>query len=153
MKRLRDRLLLFTEIAIGTFALDQITKMLVLSAEKNLPWELIPHMLQIEIFKNTGIAFSIPLPSISIVPLILVLMVGGAFFLHRELDLRKPLAVVALGLIVGGTLGNLFDRIRLGYVVDFISVWKFPVFNVADAAITGGIGILILWYGVLEKKE
>lgn len=152
MKRLRDRLLLFTEIAIGTFALDQIVKWWVMGAEKKLPIVLIPQILQIELFKNTGIAFSIPLPSISIVPLILVLLVWGAWYLHRELDLQKPLAVTALGLILGGTIGNLFDRVRLGFVVDYISVWKFPVFNIADAAITVGIGMLILWYGVLEKK-
>ncbi len=153
MKRLRNQLLLFTEIAVGTFALDQLVKWWIMSVEKKLPFVLIPEIFQIEFFKNTGIAFSIPLPSISIIPLILILLVCGAWYLNRELDLRKPLAVTALGLIVGGTLGNLFDRVRLDYVVDFISVWKFPVFNIADAAITIGIGILILWYGVLEKSE
>ncbi len=79
------------------------------------------------------------------------MIVVGGWYLHRELDLRKKLAITALALIVGGALGNVLDRLRLGYVVDFISLWKFPVFNVADIAITGGIGVLIVWYNALEK--
>ncbi len=149
MKRMKKRLIFFLEIVVLILALDQGTKLLMLQGSGG---DIVPGMVRFTLFKNAGIAFSIPLPSWIIVPLVVILIIIGAKYLHRELNLKKPLALAALGLILGGALGNLIDRIRFGYVVDFISIWKFPVFNVADAAITIGIGILILWYGVLEKK-
>ncbi|MFA7277809.1 MAG: signal peptidase II [Candidatus Gracilibacteria bacterium] len=145
------RLIWFTEIASVTTIIDQLVKSTITSSTK-LPIEIIPGYVQMMLFKNEGIAFSIPLPTIVIVPLVLLLILFGAFYLKKELDLTKPLALTAIGLIIGGTAGNLIDRFRFGYVIDFISIWKFPVFNIADAAITIGIGILILWYGVLEKR-
>lgn len=145
------RLIWFTEIASVTTIIDQLVKSTITSSTK-LPIEIIPGYVQMMLFKNEGIAFSIPLPTIVIVPLVLLLILFGAFYLKKELDLTKPLALTAIGLIIGGTVGNLIDRFRFGYVIDFISIWKFPVFNIADAAITIGIGILILWYGVLEKR-
>jgi signal peptidase II len=65
---------------------------------------------------------------------------------------------LSLGLIIGGALGNLIDRVQLGYVVDFIDVyyrnWHFPAFNVADSAITVGVALLLL-DGILQgfKKD
>ena len=60
---------------------------------------------------------------------------------------------LSLGLIIGGAIGNLVDRVRLGYVVDFIDVyyksWHFPAFNVADSAITVGVALLLL-DGILQ---
>lgn len=149
MKRMKKRLIFFLEIVALILALDQGTKLLMLQGSGG---DIVPGLLRFTLFKNAGVAFSIPLPSWIIVPLVVMLIIIGAKYLHRELNLKKPLALAALGLILGGALGNLIDRVRFGYVVDFISIWKFPVFNVADAAITIGIGILMLWYGVLEKK-
>lgn len=146
------RLLWFIEIALTTIAIDQLIKSVITGSTK-LPIEIIPGYVQMILFKNEGIAFSIPLPTIVIVPLILLLIFFGAWYLKKELDLTKPLALTAVSLIIGGAIGNLIDRLRLGYVIDFISVWKFPVFNIADAAITIGIGILILWYAAFEKAK
>jgi signal peptidase II len=55
-----------------------------------------------------------------------------------------------MGLILGGALGNVIDRIRLGYVVDFIQVGWFPIFNLADSAITVGAALLMLQYALDE---
>lgn len=67
---------------------------------------------------------------------------------------------LGLSLVLGGAIGNLVDRIRLGYVVDFIDVhfsgWHYPAFNVADSAITCGVALLLLdalWFGRTVKKE
>ncbi len=146
------RLIWFIEITLTTIVIDQLIKFAITSSTK-LPIEIIPGYVQMMLFKNEGIAFSIPLPTIVIVPLVLLLILFGALYLKKELDLTKPLALTAVSLIIGGAIGNLIDRLRLGYVIDFISIWKFPVFNVADTAITIGIGILILWYAAFEKVK
>ena len=65
-----------------------------------------------------------------------------------RLQAREKLTAAALGLIIGGALGNLIDRVMNGYVVDFIDVyyrdWHWPAFNLADSAITGGVILLLL---------
>ena len=79
----------------------------------------------------------------------LALLVGGVIlvWIHR-LQPQQRLLAAALALVLGGAIGNLIDRLRLGYVVDFISVhyrdWYFPTFNVADAAISVGAALIIL---------
>jgi signal peptidase II len=60
---------------------------------------------------------------------------------------------LALGLQLGGALGNWIDRMTVGYVVDFISVGNFPVFNVADSCITIGVGVLLLGVILQERQE
>ena len=79
----------------------------------------------------------------------LALAVSGAILLWlRKLHLNQSLLAAALALVLGGALGNLWDRVSLGYVVDFIDLyyghWHWPAFNVADTAITVGAALLIL---------
>jgi signal peptidase II len=78
-----------------------------------------------------------------------VILIGLVWQFARE---RQPQwwQIVATGAIAGGALGNLIDRIRLGYVVDFISVGSWPNFNVADSAVT--IGALLLCWGWLRSN-
>jgi signal peptidase II len=88
-----------------------------------------------------------------LVALTVAISAGVAAWLWRE---RNRLDVVALGLVLGGAIGNIVDRIRFGYVVDFLHFfwgeWHFYVFNVADAAITVGV-ILLLLRAVLRGDE
>ena len=76
-----------------------------------------------------------------------VISVALVIWLYR-LPAKQWLLALSLGLILGGALGNLWDRLVLGYVVDFISVhyrgWYFPAFNIADSAITVGAGCMLL---------
>jgi signal peptidase II len=60
---------------------------------------------------------------------------------------------IALAMQMGGAIGNLIDRLRFGPVTDFIAVGAFPVFNIADASITVGVAILLLYLWILERKE
>ena len=60
--------------------------------------------------------------------------------------------MIALGMQFGGSIGNLIDRITIGHVTDFISVGRFPVFNIADASVTVGVGIMILGVWLQERK-
>lgn len=146
----------FTFVMTTVLAMDQISKTLI-SSSTNLPKTIIENFLGIPSFAriilhyNSGIAFSIPLPQVVIIPLILIIIVIGLRTLAREIHLDHILSRTCLALILGGTLGNLIDRLRLGSVVDFIAIWKFPVFNIADIAITCGIAILVLGYSMVKK--
>ncbi len=107
---------------------------------------------QITYANNTGAAFglfqnhTLVLTIISIIGVIAILV--GYRFVNRIAVLQSMPWRVVLGLVLGGTLGNLIDRARLGYVTDFIDFHYWPAFNVADASVT--IGILIFAYFLLR---
>ncbi|WP_245860730.1 signal peptidase II [Candidatus Chloroploca asiatica] len=99
---------------------------------------------------NTGVAFSMFQGHPELLTIAALCIVAGAiYFYTAHLDHHQPLIQASMGLIMGGAFGNLIDRIRLGYVVDFISVGWFPIFNVADSAIT--IGAVLLIYQFLRE--
>lgn len=120
---------------------DQLTKMLV---ERFLivPTFVVPGFVWLSYTKNTGIAFGMFARS----PWVLWVTFFATFFLSLVPSFVKCSALTKVGLqmIVGGAIGNVIDRFRLGYVVDFINVRYFPaVFNVADFFISVG-GVLVL---------
>jgi signal peptidase II len=127
-------------------AADQLTKFWVRS---NLaPHQSIPEegFLQITHVKNTGAAFG--LFTGQTLPLIITALVGIAALLlcYRYPPLDTTLSRSALGLLLGGTVGNLADRLRLGYVTDFIDIGIWPAFNIADSAIVVGASILAFFF-------
>jgi signal peptidase II len=130
-----------------TLAVDQISKAVVrTSIGTNETITVITGVLDLAHVQNTGAAFGM-LPGqrelFIAVPLLMLLAV--AVYWHRERP-RAWLVVVPLGLVVGGALGNLFDRAFRGHVTDFLSFSFFaPVYNIADTAIVVGVGGLILW--------
>ncbi len=97
---------------------------------------------------NPGIAFSIMLPSGLQTPLITVALLLIVFLALQGRHSR--IASVAFGLIIGGALANILDRVADGLVTDFIQVGTFPVFNIADSCIT--IGVVLLLVDMLMKK-
>ncbi len=126
---------------------DQLTKVWVRSYEEA---EVIHQLgfLQLIHVQNTGASFGIfkghsfTLMIVDIVGVVVLLAM--AFYLYRRLPyLVTLLNIIAFSLIMGGTVGNLIDRIRLEHVTDFIDVGFWPVFNVADSAITVGVVILV----------
>ena len=86
----------------------------------------------------------------------LIVAAGLGFWLYRT---RRKWPALALGLIIGGALGNVIDRLRLGWVIDFIdfhvNTWHWPAFNIADAAITVGVGMLLIdgLFGTAKKPK
>jgi signal peptidase II len=98
--------------------------------------------LVIEYVQNRGAAFGV-LGDLGPVLTVLAVMVLAALlvYYHRA-AVKSPWLVGAVGLIAGGAVGNLIDRLWLGYVVDFITVGPWPTFNLADSAITVGVGLL-----------
>ncbi len=116
------------------------------------------HIIHIQ---NTGSAFglfrgqSTPLAIIAIASLVLMILVAILVY-RRYYYLVTKWNAVAYGLIVGGTAGNLIDRLRFGRVTDFIDPTIWPVFNVADSAISVGavmVGISLIRFTMAEKKE
>lgn len=115
--------------------------------------ELIPGFFNLTHIVNTGAAFGLLageptlVRQLFFVGVALVALVA-IIFIHRQVRGQHPLFAHALGLIAGGAVGNLIDRIRFGGVTDFLDfylgAWHWPAFNVADSAITIGVGLFIL---------
>lgn len=85
----------------------------------------------------------------------IVITLGVIYWLYQE-DSKNKLNILAAGCIIGGALGNIYDRINYGFVVDFIDVYAgvyhWPVFNVADIAISIGV-MLLLWNMIFDKEQ
>ena len=142
--------------------LDQITKFL--ASQNRLIIRVIPGFFNIYYVENTGAAFGILQGKQIFLTLVSIIAIGILLFLFIYEREEKRGMLYALALILGGTGGNLIDRLRLGYVVDFLQFYvKFggnhyywPSFNVADSAITTGVGILIivtLWQERMSKEH
>lgn len=146
------RLPLVPLLGAAIIAVDQLTKWIVVS---NLPVDRpffpIPPLsgiFAITFVTNSGIAFGLFKEVGTFFILLAVIAVALILFSVRRLPAHHRLVRVALGLALGGAIGNLVDRVRLGYVVDFIDLRFFPIFNLADSAIVIGMVLLAisLWH-------
>lgn len=149
---MKSKYLLVFFIIVSVLVIDQATKLIVvrhLHLHETIP--VIPGFFNLTHARNTGAAFSL----LSGLPPAVRLMFFGAVttvaliviaYMIRKTD--RMLQTVSLSLIAAGAAGNLIDRVRLGEVVDFIQwyyrsfVW--PSFNIADSAISVGVGLLVL---------
>ncbi len=116
--------------ALFVISLDQLTKFLV----EDLSF----------VVKNTGAGFGILQGQQSILIWISFFVIGLIFFCYDKIPANKYVQL-SVGFILGGTIGNLIDRIRLDYVIDFIDLKFWPSFNIADSALTIGTLILIIY--------
>lgn len=127
--------------------LDQFTKFLVLheiSLHESVP--VIPGIFHLTLVFNRGIAFGWFRNHDSLLFLLITLSLGILLWFSRYVS-RWPLwSRWAFALILGGALGNWIDRVRFGYVVDFFDFRIWPVFNVADSAITAGVSLYVLMF-------
>ena len=141
-------------IILIVLALDQASKLLVSSnmgLGESIP--VIPGLFHLTLVRNSGMAFgllsahAIPYKPI-LVTLLSVVALGAVAVYAIRTPSYERLSHFGLAFILGGAAGNIIDRIRLGYVVDFLDVFyrgsHWPAFNVADAAICTGVGLLLL---------
>lgn len=144
-------------VSAAVILLDQITKQLVIRELAHYESITVLPFLNWFHLHNTGAAFSMlsELPPVFFVLLGVGVSIGILIWLRRNPTGQRVLAA-GLALILGGSLGNVIDRVRLGHVTDFIDFhiddWHFAAFNVADAAITLGAGLLILDM-ILESRR
>ena len=143
------KLMLVGSVALIVVAIDQGTKHWALSALQNGPINVVGS-LRWNLLFNTGTAFSLGSGK-GLGPVISILAIGVVVALSLGYTSRFRLGAVAAGLIAGGAIGNLMDRafrgddgFLHGAVIDFIDLQWWPVFNVADAAICIGAGLLVL---------
>lgn len=151
------RLATMAGITAGVVALDQATKAAVRAAGEagQLPRTLIPGVLDLKLVYNTGAAFSFGAGGGAtwfFALVAVIIFVGVAFYLCAEENLSR-LEVVSLCAVAAGGIGNLIDRLMAGQVTDFLATTfiDFPVFNVADIAVT--CGVIVMLACVLFRRE
>lgn len=144
----RRRWIVFLGLAAVVFVVDQVVKAWIVgSFEANVPVNVVGDWLRIALTHNNGGLFGM-FRDQALVFAVFSIAVSGLIVWYHGHGARGLLMSVALGLLLGGALGNLADRLRYGYVNDFVDMgigsWRFYTYNVADAAITTSILLLIL---------
>ncbi len=153
----------FYAVALTVILLDQVSKLLIqatMPLGHSIP--IIPDLFAIVHVLNPGAAFGLLADQAAGVrgPFFIgvsLLAIGFIlYYRHRRLD-DHPLALFGLSLILGGAVGNLMDRLRIGMVIDFIDVhyyqYHWPAFNVADSGITVGVSLMMLTMILDERRE
>ena len=144
-------------VCAALLAADQITKKII---DERLPAggiDVIKNYFAIRKVYNTGAAWGVLSNATLILAVVSLVVAAALLFAYVQAD--SNLIKLALGLLVAGAAGNVIDRFRLGYVIDFLSFYnvfgyEFPVFNVADICVTSGtIGILIFLLFCSRKKK
>ena len=146
------KLFLFFPLTIFALFLDQVSK-IYFNTILTQPISLFGDFFSLRIEHNLGMAFSLTLPYPLQLTLNLVFFGFLVIYLFRHLDFNKSLSQIILAILVAGALGNILDRIRLGYVIDFISIGSFPIFNLADSFITVSIFLLMLFYDKIKRTN
>lgn len=139
-------------IALDQWSKDLVREQIALGSEV-YPIPFLAPFFRFTYVKNTGAAFGIfqnantPLLILSI---LISLVVLWLYFKAED----EPLVFrISLAMMLGGAIGNMIDRIRFGFVIDFIAVGRFPVFNIADSAVTVGVAIMLIAMLIQERKE
>ena len=146
-------------VAGAVVALDQWTKWLVRSSlpfqgtwlPSGLEW-LGPYARVVH-WNNSGAAFGSFQSGNSVFTVLAIAVVLAILYYYPRVDARDWTLRLAMGLQLGGAAGNLIDRLQMGRVTDFISIGSFPVFNIADSAISIGVAVLLLGVWLREKEH
>jgi signal peptidase II len=131
-------------IALAALAADQLTKLLVTNRLAIDEGVHVVGPFWIHHVQNSGIAFGLFSQATAVVILATGVAVAWMLLFFGRSGARHPVLPVALGLVIGGSVSNLFDRVRLGYVTDFLDFRYWPAFNLADTFIVVGVLVLLL---------
>ena len=143
-------------VTLITLIIDQITKGLIATNLKITDTiSVIPNFFRLTYLQNTGGAFSILTDHVLVLLLFTVVFLLVFYYIIKNKKDWDLLSIITYGSLLGGILGNFIDRIRLGYVVDFLDFnignYHYPVFNIADIGIT--IGIILLIYAIIRGED
>jgi signal peptidase II len=137
-------------VAAGVVALDQATKAVVRATVDRGDREAVLPGVEIVHTRNTGVAFGALQGGGTVVTVVIALALV-ALLAYFATHVRRPLVWLPTGMLLGGAIGNVVDRVRSGAVTDFVQLpLGFPPFNVADMSITFGVVVLLL---VLERND
>jgi signal peptidase II len=156
--------LIVAAIALGVIIIDQFTKALVLGHFRGQhAFDVVPvigNIITLENYGNTGAAFSSFTKSPGLLAFLILVAIGVIGWMYWSTRPRgNPWLKATFGLIIGGAVGNLIDRVRLGYVVDFVHFqipaihYDFAVFNMADSAICIGVVALGIIFWTLPRES
>ena len=139
-------------VAVAALAADQLTKHLV-SSRLALDEEVgVVGPLSIHHVQNSGIAFGLFSSATPVVIVLTGLAVAWMVAFFARSGARHPVLPVSLGLVIGGSVSNLVDRVRLGHVTDFLDLRFWPAFNLADSFIVVGVGILLVTLLLADRE-
>jgi len=148
LKRSKADIAIFLSGVSGVILIDRLSKIFFAHLlDLNESLIVIKNFFYFTLVHNTGIAFGLFKDCgfvFIIIPLVLTALLIYNIYYYRNSEQLSRVYIVAFSLILGGAIGNLWDRIALGYVVDFIDFRIWPVFNIADSAITIGAAIILL---------
>jgi signal peptidase II len=131
-------------VALAAVAADQLTKAIVTSELALNEEAKVVGPFSIHHVQNSGIAFGFFAQATSLVILLTAIAVVWMLYFFARSGARHAVLPVALGLVIGGSVSNLVDRVRLGHVTDFLDFTYWPAFNLADTFIVVGVAILLL---------
>lgn len=156
-EELRQRWVRPALVAVLVIVIDQLSKAWIwreLGPIEGSSRPLLGSWLSLTLVKNNGVAFGLfqNIPYFFTITSVLI-SIGAILFYRYQLPNNRPWVQLSLGLIVGGAIGNIIDRLRIGFVIDFVHVSWFPgIFNAADSAITVGV-IMLAGYLVLIGEK
>jgi signal peptidase II len=139
-------------VAAAAVAADQVTKHIVSSRLAFGDSVDIAGPFSIHHVQNSGIAFGLFSRSTPVVIVLTAVAVSWMLWFFARSGSRHPVLPAALGLLIGGSVSNLLDRVRLGHVTDFIDLRYWPAFNLADTFIVVGVAILLLALVAADRR-
>lgn len=146
----KKKLLIILITTFSILLLDQIIKFFIeTTIQLNQSIPVIKSIFHITLIHNFGAGFGLFQGSAQLLIWFTVIFIGVILYLYDKIPEKSSIQIF-VALILGGTLGNLIDRLRLGYVIDFLDFRIWPAFNLADAAIT--IGVIGLVVYLIRKK-
>jgi len=145
----KKKMALIILIAVFFVCLDRFLKFLAIGSFLNQPIKIIGRILKLNFVPNYNIAFSLPLSGLWLNFTIGAIIVLLLFWFINLLKKQNDLQAACLAFLILGVASNLFDRLKYGFVIDYLDLKYFTVFNLADAMIAGGV-IFLVW--LMTKK-
>jgi len=132
-------------VAVSIFILDRVTKYIAVNCLiQGQSVQVVQNIFHFTLVQNSGAAFGLFRGGTTVFVFLSLLVIAFIMLYAFKHKTKDMIASIALGLVLGGAIGNLLDRIRLGYVIDFLDFRVWPVFNIADSAISVGATVLVL---------
>jgi len=138
------KIVLLVSLTFDLFIIESLIKYYFLNKVPKEGFYLLGKIAQIIYTPNQNVAFSLPLPQILIIVIVIVILIVLSFIWWQNLKKNNLWELTAYSLIILGAVSNLIDRLIFGYVIDYINIFFWPVFNLADVMIVAGIIIYIL---------
>ena len=139
-------------VALAAIGADQLTKGIVTSRLGLYDEVHVAGPLSIHHVQNSGIAFGLFASATAVVILLTTAAVAWMLYFFARSGSRHPVLPIALCLVIGGSVSNLVDRVRLGHVTDFLDLKFWPAFNLADSFIVVGVAILLLTLVATDRR-